>query len=196
VISDEQFALDRSLRAIGATHREVVVVLSVLDEVDGVIELARGRPAWMNERRGKGGQWTGGNGISTVKDVHHAAARQQTGVIERAASLTPKAPETYKLPEEQRIAAVAGPQGLTPAHHEVAKMISEVRQAHEKYVADSTKDETVRARTKSLAVISSLVGGAILGGIEAKLGVPDMAAIATSIGPGVVESLYEWKKHL
>jgi hypothetical protein len=201
VITASQLRLADALREIGATALEQAEVLLAVTEADALI-IDLSEPAWMHERRGKGGKWTGDSTASAVADRLKAESRRDDAVRKSLRANTRKQvatalrPDTPMTQEEARVAKAAGGEGMTPAHHEVAKMITEVRQTHEKYVQDSDTEEGKKARTKTMAVVASLLGGAILGGIESKLGVSDLVAIASSIGPAIIESLFEWWKRL
>jgi hypothetical protein len=105
--------------------------------------------------------------------------------------------------DEQRIAraeaAVAAAMIDSKHDKQLNKMLAKVTAANEGltgHIEDVEKEEAKDARKKLAVEGSVALGGAVLAAIEAKMGVPDLVAIATALGPMAVQLLVEFKNRL
>lgn len=78
----------------------------------------------------------------------------------------------------------------------IAELTRQIRSANATIAKVQQQREGTKHRLKVGAMAASLVGGAVLAGAEAKLGIPGLAQIATSITPGMADALFEWRKRL
>jgi hypothetical protein len=130
------------------------------------------------------------------RSITHAAnvdRRRSAEEIAREAAIHHGAVQTAKMrsvmTEEQRTRDTAQDAHLHQMQRQIRNANIRVNKLQESVAAGKSK-------TKFAAIAASMVGGAILSGAEAKLGVPGLAQIATSIGPGLAEALFEWKRRL
>ena len=176
-------------------------MIQLAGAADKVIELIGMKisTAWRHEARGPHGEWVSGSGSSTTVIRSHSdliAAAQQEDEIRRIAH-----EEAVKTATAQDIAYRQVHEAHSAKEHateraQIKALQRQVREANIRVNKLAEQQEKSKAKTKSLAVISSLVGGAVLGGVEAKIGVPNLAAVISSILPATIESLFEWKKRL
>jgi hypothetical protein len=205
VITAAELRLAGQLRADGATTAEVVQVIELARQADRwggrAIELASASYAasWSKELRGPHGEW-----IKSGADVHASvhtgqdpmAAAQHENEIRDIARQTAIKVATMQDVAFGKRAREQQAERDRKQDAQIQALTRQVRTANQHIAEMQSKTEGRKARTKSLAVISSLVGGAVLGGVEAKLGVPNLAAVVSSITPATIESLFEWKKRL
>lgn len=78
----------------------------------------------------------------------------------------------------------------------IAELTRQIRSANAALNKMQEQRDTSKHRIKAAAMGASLVGGALLAGAEAKLGLPGLAQIATSVTPGMADALFEWRKRL
>lgn len=149
--------------------------------------------AWEHEARGKGGKWVRGN------PALHPALQAATSV-----ALGPEHdPATTAMQEHHatmRQLAVVHQQALSVAHEAAQtaakQAVDQALKIHQEAERASAVEEKKKSRKKFLGMSASLVGGAVLGLVEAKLGVNDTAIILSSISPGLAEAAFEWKNRL
>lgn len=209
MITAAELKLARQLRADGATAIETAQVIELARSASRwmpprrTIELVgvsfrSHAEAWRSELRGPHGEW-----------VSSGATLTQTTTIERDRSQAEQEDAFRRIAREEAVKAAAVQatkvrgvveqeqgQQIRQQEVQIRQLQKQVRSANQRMARMSEQTETKKARTKSLAVISSLVGGAVIGGVEAAIGAPGLAAVASSIAPGVIESLFEWKKRL
>lgn len=206
MITSAELQLASQLRADGASTLEVVQVIGLARQASRwwssqAIELAgvTYSAAWRRELRGPHGEW-----ISSAGTLH--ASVQDMGAIRSQAE---QEDQFRHIAREEAVRAAATAQAKYRQIHEpeeagqlreqaaqIRQLQKQVRTANQKIAAQAEQTEGRKAKTKFWAVISSLVGGAILGGVEAKLGTPDLAVLASSITPAAIETLFERRKRL
>lgn len=206
MITPAELQLASQLRADGASTLEVVQVIELARQASRwwssqAIELAGVTYAasWRHELRGPHGEWisSGGTLKASVQDIGalRSQAEQEDQVRRiareeavRAATIAQAQYRQVHEPEEAKHEREMAAQ--------IRQLQKQVRTANQRIAAQGEQIEGKKAKTKFWAVLSSLVGGAILGGVEAKLGTPNMAAIASSIAPAAIETLFERRKRL
>lgn len=206
MITPAELKLASQLRADGASTLEVVQVIELARQAsrwssDRAIELAgvSYSASWRHELRGPHGEW-----ISSAGTLR--ASVQDMGALRTQAE---QEDQFRRIAREEAVRAAATAQAKYREIHEpqeaahereqaaqIRQLQKQIRTANQRIAAQSEKIEGQKAKTKFWAVISSLVGGAVLGAVEAKMGTPDLAVIASSIAPSAIETLFERKKRL
>jgi len=179
-----------------------LVEMSITEQVEpstitSQVELAMGAAAaWKHELRGPDGRWIGDNAAARagLAGIHQAAAHEgdirsiaEQAAIRAAATNDVKTRKVLREENETR---------ESRQDKQIKELMQAVRRANHKIAELQEKQEKTKARTKTLAVITSLIGGVILALVEGAIGVPGIAEVISAIGPGVIESLFEWKKRL
>ena len=186
------------LRKDGATIPEIVLVMSVVDEVDrAIIDLA----AWEHEARGKGGKWVRGNPVLHPSlEPRAAGLRPQTSAAEIGPGPNPAVKAAMDQPATMRHLARAQEQTLQiaqeAARSAATHAVKQARLLHEEHVRQEDIAEGKKANKKFLAMSASLIAGAVAGLVEAKLGVPDVAVALSSVSPALAEAMFERKYRL
>jgi hypothetical protein len=191
-----------ALRKAGATMRDVAVILSVVAEVDrAIIDLA----AWEHEARGKGGKWTRGNPVvhpllQPQEKPRAAGLRPQTSMAEIGPGPNPAVRASMDQPATMRHLAKAQAQTLQiaqeAARSAAAHAVKQATELHQEHMRQEDIAEGKKSNKKFWAVTASLVGGAVAGLVEAKLGVPDVAVALSTISPALAEAMFEKKYRL
>lgn len=209
MITAAELRLASQLRADGATALEAAQVIELARQAarwgPRTIELIGMRvhseshaSAWRSELRGPHGEWVSSGATlssSTTIERDRGAAEQEDAFrrIAREEAIKAAAIQAGKVRS-----VVEQDQGrqIREQEAQIRQLQKQVRTANQHVAKLAEQTEGKKAKTKSLAVISSLVGGAVIGGVEAAVGAPGLATVLSSIAPGVIESLFEWKKRL
>jgi hypothetical protein len=196
MVTSEQLTAYRGLLADGATVREAAIVLTAAAEVDQVIELA----FHPDQPRGPDGRW-----IRSGADL--LAVTQHPAMSTMAAAQHEKEIRNIAQQTALRVSAVSQAQHSLVAHsqqterdrkqdEQIRMLMRQIRLANQHAAVLQKQADISKHKIKSWAMIASLVGGAVLAGVELFLGVPALVQVVTVIAPGVIETLFERHKSL
>jgi hypothetical protein len=125
--------------------------------------------------------------------THAAGAPQHEEIIQHAVAV---ATAQARAHTERQIAAQRAEH-----HADMAKMLRHVREANKRILANEVADKTreqaaknVKRRRALIAHAGTVVAGGLLAYLEAKLGAPDIAVIASSMGPTIAHDLVDFSK--
>lgn len=146
-----------------------------------LIELAN--DAWRTERRGKGGQWVGPGG--EIKKTAAAAAR-----IRRMQQAQARHSSTG-----QALPAVGSPnRAVAVAARAHAEQVVQAKLAEARAQDDSEKGR--KAKLKLATEAGLAVTGGMLAYLANRMGAPDVAAIAATVGPFLIQVIIEFFKKI
>lgn len=180
--------------------------------------------AWRTEKRGRGGKWTSGpagaiertaKGAERIKRIQ---ARQQRDTASASAAkpgankaeavlheVKGQSPETRQLLADlkplidQEVAKALAANTVVPQHvmsaaeKAVDIKLAEARTLEAKHEATH---EARKAKLKLATEASLAVTGGLLAYLAAKMGAPDIAAIAATVGPFLIQTIIEFFKRL
>lgn len=146
-----------------------------------LVELAN--DAWRTERRGRGGQWVGPGG--EIKKTAQNAAR-----LRRM-----QAAQARHSSSGQAVPAIGSPnRAIAVAARAHAEQVVQAKLAEARKQAD---DEAGKKAKLKLATEAGLaVTGGMLAYIANKMGAPDVAAIAATVGPFLIQVIIEFFKRI
>lgn len=200
----------------GASYGEALVVLDLARQ-SSAIELAR--PGRYNpaERRDRRGRWTGGTGGGAPRMASRASAvsgytagssrvssraRRSAMAARERASVGPN-PNVPRPAGEKAAAAVAvqaqayTDQKIEEKHQQqVAHMMTQIEEANARLEQARAKEDTKKHRQAFAVRVGTLVAGALLAAAEIKFEVPELAVVASSLGPGAAMELILMRRKL
>lgn len=176
MITADQTRLAAELRHDGASAFEAVAV------VQTVLELA----AWERELRDAHGRFTKSASSVTRDVVSHDAEHEQ---IHLRATAVAQA--------EARAEAARAVNVMALQHKsDMAKLMSDIRSANQRFTEEKEKGEDKRRITTLAVHVGLLVAGALLALIEHFAGAPDLVQLASALAPQVLQELVDWRKKL
>lgn len=195
-ITAEQLELAGRLRQAGASAYEVAEVLLATAEVDAIIELA----AWQHELRshGKFASSGGGSRPSPAAKAALRSGRAHT-TMESESRLEARTAEVMQAHTELKQLMAQAQKAHDDLKAEHAKLqstttghIAEVK----KQAAEAEKTEGHTMRVKLVSHLGIAAAGAVIAGIEAKLGTPDLVMMASSMAPIAAQEITDFVKRL
>jgi hypothetical protein len=214
MITGRQLRAYEGLRLAGASHLEAAQALRAAADVEGSIELARRSVAWMHERRGRGGQWTGGApGPARLSDADREAASMGVNsqnamvskVMRRQARMNAlKDRQVAESDLKQEASLVAHAQALQvheeKAKEDLAKVMGQVKELQAKADAEADTIDGQKHKTAFFSHMAFIVAGGVIAAAEAKLGPTGMGGIltqtSTMITAGFGQELVDLAKKL
>lgn len=168
-----------------------------LSTITSQVDLAMGAAAaWKHELRGPDGRWIGDQVASRAgKAGIHQSALHENDIRDIATQAALRAAAVNDV-KTRRVLREENETREDRQDKAIKTLTKAVRQANHRISEMQAQEESRKARTKTLAVISSILGGTIMALIETHLGVPDVGAMLSAMLPGIIESLFEWKKRL
>jgi Tat protein secretion system quality control protein TatD with DNase activity len=196
VITAAETRLHSQLRADGATTAEARQVIELARQYDQVARQFGIRQPRItdlayhpDQARGPHGRWIH-SGQSLVE-----AAKHEDEIRDIASQTAIRVATTQDIAFDQRVRA-AQTERDRKQDAQIRALQRQIRAANQHVAELESRTEGKKAKTKSLAVVASLIGGVLVGAVEAALGVPGLATALSSIAPAVIESMFEWKKRL
>jgi hypothetical protein len=194
VITASQASLYARLRGDGATPDEAIIILLTTAEVSRIWDLSA--KAYLHEPRGAHGKWSKeglAHAAASGRPVAHVSAP-------RPAAAPAATAKDLEAMHQKSVAAAAAMLAAEKKRHDkdvqnVASTVAKVRAAHDQYVAAQAKEGTEKRRKVLAWHAGALVAGSVLAAVEAKTGVPDLAVIASALGPTLGSEIIDfWKK--
>jgi hypothetical protein len=170
-----------------------------------ILDLAR-TPAWVHEKRGPHGKWVGSGGLPYTGPMNRARAErirqmQRQGQMRSPAAVASPAVTGTGNKAANVLARVQGSPEDSSVHEQIKAEILDKTKAHvsqvmQQHTENVEQGERQRALLKAATEGSIAIAGGIIAAIEAKLGVPDLVAIASATAPLLIQILIEWWKRL
>ncbi len=210
-MTSEQALLANRLRLLdGATAQEAAIVLATVSEM----------AAWEHELRGPRGEWVTGTafdapGMVSARGIAHASFAK--GMTTRYQGVTIRTNPVVSRDELMKMAQAVHAQNtaamnaaMQDVQDRLARQVSEMarealaaqqklQQHQSEHERADTAQEKAEARKRRHVLAwhaGALTAGTILSVAEAKLGVPDVAVMASALGPAIGQEIIDFWKRL